>query len=598
MEERGVETARRMAALRDVMRRESMAAYIFPTGDPHCGEFVPDHWKGREYISGFNGSAGTAVVTMTAAALWTDSRYFLAAEEQLEGTPFVLMRQGVDGTPSVAQWTGRQLARSAVTDVGIDGMTATAAAVAALRNQLREQGGLTLRTNSDPLDVIWADRPPLPKGRVVVHPMAYAGESAVSKLARIRAALKERNADGTLVSALDDIAWTLNLRGEDVHCNPVFVAFLLVTRESATLFVDRAKLTDGAVRQLAECRVAIDDYGAVARALRAYDSYSILIDSAGTCHTLYNMVRCPKVIDAPSPVTAMKAVKNDVEISGFRAAMTRDGVAMVSMLCTLREDVARGGLTELAVSRRLEELRAAQPLYRGPSFDTIAAYEAHGAIVHYEPTTASDSTLRPEGLLLIDSGAHYDDGTTDITRTVALGHVTDEQRRAYTLVLKAHIALARLVFPRGAAGTQIDAIARSVLWREGMNYLHGTGHGVGSCLNVHEGPQQIRMEWVGAPLLPGMTVTDEPGLYVPGRFGVRTENTMLVVPHAETPFGSFVAFEPLTLCPIDTAPLITGMLTNDERDWLNDYHRTVCDRLAPALDTPEKDWLRDATAPL
>ena len=589
--------SKRLEALREVMRREGINAFIFPSTDPHNGEYVPAHWEGRKWISGFDGSAGTAVVTMDDAALWTDSRYFLAAEEQLRGTGFSLMKERVEGTPSVSRWLGMKLSAVKSPVVGVDGTVNAAASVEALIAELRAEGGITVRTNFDPLDVIWADRPPVPADKAVIHPLEYAGEPCHEKLARIRRALKERHACGMLAAALDDIAWTLNLRGTDVHCNPVFVSYLLIEPERATLFIDRDKLTPDVEAYLKGEGVGTAGYADVSKALAAYGEYNILMDDGEINYNLFNAARCLKVV-APSPIPAMKAVKNNVEIEGFRNAMLRDGVALVKFMRWLRPAVEAGGQTEMSVSTKLEELRAAQPLYRGLSFDTIAAYQEHGAIVHYEPTPATDVPLRPEGFLLLDSGAQYLDGTTDITRTVALGPVTDEQRLVYTLVLKGHIGLELCRFPRGASGTQLDAIARKDLWRYGLNYLHGTGHGVGSYLNVHEGPHQIRMEYKPAPLVEGMTVTDEPGIYLPGLFGVRTENTLLIAPYKETQFGRFLQFEPLTLCPIDTGPIILDMLAAEERDWLNAYHKTVYDRLSPHLDGEDLAWLTAACAPV
>lgn len=588
---------KRLEALREVMRREGINAFIFPSTDPHNGEYVPAHWEGRKWISGFDGSAGTAVVTMDDAALWTDSRYFLAAEEQLRGTGFSLMKERVEGTPSVSRWLGMKLSAVKSPVAGVDGTVNAAASVEALIAELRAEGGITVRTNFDPLDVIWADRPPVPADKAVIHPLEYAGEPCHEKLARIRQALKECHAYGMLAAALDDIAWTLNLRGTDVHCNPVFVSYLLIEPERATLFIDRDKLTPDVEAYLKGEGVGTAGYADVSKALAAYGEYNILMDDGEINYNLFNAARCLKVV-APSPIPAMKAVKNNVEIEGFRNAMLRDGVALVKFMRWLRPAVEAGGQTEMSVSARLEELRAAQPLYRGLSFDTIAAYQEHGAIVHYEPTPATDVPLRPEGFLLLDSGAQYLDGTTDITRTVALGPVTDEQRLVYTLVLKGHIGLELCRFPRGASGTQLDAIARKDLWRYGLNYLHGTGHGVGSYLNVHEGPHQIRMEYKPAPLVEGMTVTDEPGIYLPGLFGVRTENTLLIAPYKETQFGRFLQFEPLTLCPIDTEPIILDMLAAEERDWLNAYHKTVYDRLSPHLDGEDLAWLTAACAPV
>ena len=586
----------RIEALRDVMRREGIDAFIFPSTDPHNGEYVPAHWEGRKWISGFNGSAGTAVVTMTDAALWTDSRYFIAAEEQLRGTGFRLMKERVEGTPSITRWLGMKLATVQSPTVGVDGTVNSASSVASLITELRAEGGITVRTNFDPLALIWTDRPPVPQDKVSIHPLEYAGEPCHDKMARIRQQLKSMHAYGMLVSALDDIAWTLNLRGTDVHCNPVFVSYLLIDTKSVTLFVDRAKLTPEVEAYLEAEGVAVAGYADVRRGLERYGEYNILMDDNETCYTLFNIPQCQKVV-APSPIPAMKAVKNPTEIEGFRRAMLRDGVALVKFMRWLRPAVEAGGQTEMSVDAKLTALRAAQELYRGLSFDTIAAYREHGAIVHYEATPETDAELRPEGLILIDSGAQYLDGTTDITRTVALGPVTDEERLVYTLVLKGHIQLELCKFPRGASGTQLDAIARKDMWAYGYNYLHGTGHGVGSYLNVHEGPHQIRMEYKPAPLVEGMTVTDEPGIYLPGRFGVRTENTLLVVPYRETGFGRFLQFEPLTLCPIDTAPVITDMLTGDEKAWLNAYHRTVFDRIAPLLDDEaDRQWLANACA--
>ncbi len=586
----------RIEALRDVMRREGIDAFIFPSTDPHNGEYVPAHWEGRKWISGFNGSAGTAVVTMTDAALWTDSRYFIAAEEQLRGTGFRLMKERVEGTPSITRWLGMKLATVQSPTVGVDGTVNSASSVASLITELRAEGGITVRTNFDPLALIWTDRPPVPQDKVSIHPLEYAGEPCHDKMARIRQQLKSMHAYGMLVSALDDIAWTLNLRGTDVHCNPVFVSYLLIDTKRATLFVDRAKLTPEVEAYLEAEGVAVAGYADVRRGLERYGEYNILMDDNETCYTLFNIPQCQKVV-APSPIPAMKAVKNPTEIEGFRRAMLRDGVALVKFMRWLRPAVEAGGQTEMSVDAKLTALRAAQELYRGLSFDTIAAYREHGAIVHYEATPETDAELRPEGLILIDSGAQYLDGTTDITRTVALGPVTDEERLVYTLVLKGHIQLELCKFPRGASGTQLDALARKDMWAYGYNYLHGTGHGVGSYLNVHEGPHQIRMEYKPAPLVEGMTVTDEPGIYLPGRFGVRTENTLLVVPYRETGFGRFLQFEPLTLCPIDTAPVITDMLTGDEKAWLNAYHRTVFDRIAPLLDDEaDRQWLANACA--
>lgn len=589
--------AQRVAALRQVMREEHLSAVIIPSTDPHNGEYIPARWESRKWISGFDGSAGTVVVTLNSAALWTDSRYFLAAEEQLQGTEYVLMRERMSGTPTIPQWLGRELADEKSPEVALDGMCNSAATVEALVSELRAEGGITLRTNFDPMQRIWHDRPSIPDASVFIHPMEYAGESAADKLTRIRRALRTVHADGMLVSALDDIAWTLNLRGTDVHCNPVFVSYLLISPTSATLYINNEKLTAEVSAYLMAQGVATDDYANVARGLSNYLEYNILLDPDETSYTLTKAVR-RKIVSHASPIPTLKAVKNGVEMQGFRNAMLRDGVALVKFLSRFKTAVEQGRLTEVSADEMLTAYRAEQPLFRGISFDTIVGYQEHGAIVHYEATPATDVPLRPEGLVLIDSGAQYLDGTTDITRTIALGPLTEEQKRVYTLVLKGHIQLQMLKFPDGASGTQLDAIARKDLWAAGLNFMHGTGHGVGSFLNVHEGPHQIRMEYRPAPLRAGMTVTDEPGIYLAGRFGVRIENTLLVVPYLSTECGDFLGFETLTICPIDTAPIIVSMLTPDERAWLNSYHKTVFEKLSPYLNDEEKEWLREATKEL
>ena len=591
--------SKRLSDLRELMRREHLAAFIFPSTDPHQGEYVPDHWKGREFISGFNGSAGTAVVTLNSAALWTDSRYFIAAEDMLRNTEFQLMKLKMEGTPTIAQWIGQEVAamdEPHSTEVGIDGMVSSANSVRELIADLRREGGLTLRTNLDPLAQIWRQRPVIPLNPVEPHPMEYAGEETASKLARIRQALRQQHADGMLMASLDDIAWTLNLRGTDVHCNPVFVSYLLISSQSATLYIYKEKLSPEICAYLKKNHIEVDDYDRVGQGLKDYFEYNILLDPDEVSYTLYKAVR-REVVEAESPVKRMKTVKNAVEQDGFRRAMLRDGIAMVQFLKWLDEaDVSHE--TEISIDRRLTALRARQPLYRDISFDTIAGYGDHAAIIHYEATPETDIPLKPEGLLLLDSGAQYLDGTTDITRTIALGPLSDYQRHVYTLVLKGHIQVEMAKFPSGISGTQLDVLAKRAMWREGLHYLHGTGHGVGTYLNVHEGPHQIRMEWKPAPLVEGMTVTDEPGIYLPGRFGVRIENTLLIVPYQDTEFGHFLQFEPLTLCPIDKRPIVVEELTDEELRWLNDYHHTVFTRLAPHLSDSERRWLEQTCAPI
>lgn len=594
------EINQRLEKLREVMRREHLSAFIFPSTDAHQSEYVADHWQGRAWISGFNGSAGTAVVTMRSAALWTDSRYFIAAEEQLRGTEFQLMKLKVEGTPAISDWIASELSQNEdeCREVGLDGMVNSYNDTMALISDLRKAGGITVRTNFDPLEQIWMNRPAIPENPVEIQSLNFAGETVDDKIQRIRKALREHHADGILVSALDDIAWTLNLRGTDVHCNPVFVSYLLISSDQVSLFVNPKKISSEVKAYLDEHGISLFDYNQVEEGLESYADYNILLDGDETSFCLWKSVKCQEIIAAKSPIPVMKAVKNATEIEGYHRAMLRDGVAMVKFLKWLKPAVEAGGQTEMSIDKKLTSLRAEQNLFRDISFDTIAGYQAHGAIVHYEATPETDAPLLPEGLILIDSGAQYQDGTTDITRTIALGPVTEEMKHVYTLVLKGHIQLELAKFPDGASGTQVDALSRECMWREGYNFLHGTGHGVGSYLNVHEGPHQIRMEWKPTPLRAGMTVTDEPGLYLKGKFGVRIENTLLIKDFVETTFGKFLQMESLTLCPIDTAPIDVDMLLLEEVEWLNAYHREVFEKLSPYLEDEEVGWLAKATKPL
>ena len=591
--------AQRLEALREVMRRENLDAFIFPSTDPHNSEYVPDRWKGREWISGFNGSAGTAVVTMHSAALWTDSRYFIAAADQLSGTEFQLMKLKIEGTPTISEWLGSELREVSSAQVGVDGMCNSAANVEVLVSDLRREGGITVRTNLDPLDIVWTDRPQIPASKVEIQPVELAGETVASKLTRIRKALRDLHADGMLMSALDDVAWTLNLRGTDVHCTPVFVSYLLISTTSATLYINKEKLTPEVEAHLESQGVKMAGYDDVRKGIKEYAEYNILLDPNETNYTLSRLVDVQEVIRHKSPIPAMKAIKNEAEIRGYRSAMLKDGIALVKFLRWLKPAVEAGGQTEISIDKKLTSLRAEQPLFRDISFDTIAGYGAHGAIVHYEATPETDIPLEPHGLLLLDSGAQYQDGTTDITRTIALGPVSDYEKHIYTLVLKGHIQLEICKFPSGASGTQMDILAREAMWREGLNYLHGTGHGVGSYLSVHEGPHQFRLEWMPAPFLENMTVTDEPGIYLAGQFGVRIESTLLISHYKDTEFGKFLQFESLTLCPIDTTPVVKEELLPEEVAWLNEYHQHVYDMLAPHLDDEgDKEWLRKATMPI
>ena len=583
----------RLNDLRQIMRREGISAFITPSTDPHSGEYVPDRWKSREWISGFNGSAGTAVVTLDKAALWTDSRYFIAANEQLAGTDFVLMKEKIEGTPTQAEWLGMVLVPNSV--VAVDGWVNTAESVEALRAEL-EIYGLNLRTDIDPYDEIWKDRPSVPTGKAFIQKMEFAGESASSKISRLR---KELKGNAILASMLDEVAWMLNLRGNDVLYTPFLVSYLLVTPEKATLYIKKEKLTDEVEKYLADEGVEIRPYEAIAEDI-ATCSFPIVVNPSSTNFAVYSAIKKP--VCQTSPIAFMLMIKNETEIKGYRSAMEKDGVAMVKWMKWALENIPKGKETELSLAAKLEAFRAEQEHFMGLSFESIMGYGAHGAIVHYEPTPESDVPVKPEGLLLIDSGGQYLDGTTDITRTLPLGNLTEEMRRDYTLVLKGWIRLGSAVFPKGTCGTQLDVLAREAMWKRGINYLHGTGHGVGSFMSVHENCAlyQIRMQWKPTHLLPGMTVTDEPGIYIEGSHGVRHENTMLVVESGvETiTFGPYYKFEHLTLCPILTSAIDVEMLEKEEIEWFNNYQETVYNRLSPRLDEEHRLWLKEMTKPI
>jgi Xaa-Pro aminopeptidase len=584
----------RVAALRDFMRRNQLAAFIIPSTDAHSGEYVPAHWESRKWISGFTGSAGTVVVTLDEAGLWTDSRYFLQAADQLQDTGIRLFKDKLPETPSITAWLAEVLNEG--DRVGIDGWVNSQADFTAWRDELSE-AEIHLVLAPDPFAELWTDRPALPDDAVFIHNLQFAGQSAEDKIAMVREAAFQSQCDGILISALDEVAWTLNLRGTDVHCNPVFVSYLLIDTETTTLYIIGKKLPKEVQDYLAKIEVEVKEYTALEADLRQYDGRLRLAQNINAA--IFDAVSVegePAMM--PSPVLYLKSIKNATEQEGFRHAMERDGVAMVKFLRWIKQAVPAGGQTELTVDEKLTALRAEQAYFRGISFDTIAGYRAHGAIVHYEATPETDIPLKPEGMLLLDSGAQYLDGTTDITRTIVLGPVTEEEKTDYTLVLQGFLHLSNAEFPYGTCGTQLDALARIAMWKHGINYLHGTGHGVGCFLNVHEGPHQFRMNHMPALLLPGMTVTVEPGIYKADRHGVRTENTMLIVPARETEFGEFYRMEPLTLCPIDKEPIRVDMLTDEELTWFNDYHRLVYDRLQALLDDDDRAWLKEATAPL
>lgn len=593
----------RLNLLREEMKREGLSAFIFPSSDAHNSEYTPAHWHGREWISGFKGSAGTAVVTLTQAALWTDPRYFIAAEQQLENTEFQLMKEGLPETPSISKWLGMALATMQAAEVGIDGHCCSQSEVQRLKQELRHQGGITLRTNLDILERIWDNRPKIPQDKIYIHPQEYSGVSCMEKLQQIRHILKSQHANGLLITQLDEIAWTLNLRGIDIDCTPVFVAYLLLDGERTTLYIEKEKLTPEVVSYLNAQGVAIDEYKNIVVGLQKYGQYNILLDSESINSVLYSKVVCREILNAPSPVQMLKAIKNPTEIKGLRNAMVKDGIALVKFMKWLQEqnenDNDNPRLTEITISDKLLEFKHHQPLFKDISFPTISAFDEHGAIVHYEPTLETDAQIRLDGLLLLDCGSQYLDGTTDITRTFAIGTPTNEQKHVCTLVLKAHIRMAIAKWVEGTNGTQLDILARGVLWEEGYHYAHGTGHGVGSFLSCHEGPHQIRMQYKPTPLVTGMIVTDEPGVYLKGKFGCRIENMLLVVPAEKGVQGeNFFQFETLTLCPYDKSIIDVNMLTETEKQWIDTYHQHVFQCLSPHLDSAERNWLNQACAPI
>lgn len=586
----------RISALRAHIAKEDIQAFIIPSTDPHLSEYVAPHWQSREWISGFTGSAGTVVVTAQEAGLWTDSRYFLQAARQIEGTGITLFKEMLPETPSIPTFLSSQLKEGDT--VGIDGKMFSASEVQHLQREL-EKSGIRVKSIADPMQLLWSDRPAMPLAPAFVYDTRYAGRSFTEKLSTVRKEMGKAGAEALLLSALDEIAWLLNIRGNDVHCNPVVVSYLLIGEYEVHYFIQPQKVTSELASYFNANGISVHAYEEIEDYLNNFNAKSILVNPAKTNYAIHSAIHpgC-RIISGASPVTLLKAIRNEQEITGIHAAMQRDGVALVKFLKWLEEAVPTGRETEISVDRKLHAFRAAQPLYMGESFDTIAGYKEHGAIVHYEATPETDVTLKPEGFLLLDSGAQYLDGTTDITRTIALGNLTEEEKTDYTLILKGHIALAMAVFPEGTRGAQLDALARMPIWKQHMNYLHGTGHGVGHFLNVHEGPQSIRMNENPVALQPGMVTSNEPGVYKAGSHGIRTENLLLTVPAGEGMFGNYLKFETITLCPICQKGIIKELLTTEEIEWLNEYHRTVYEKLAPDLNNEEREWLKEACKPL
>lgn len=583
----------RIHALRMTFRPNNIKAFIIPSTDPHLSEYVAPYWMSREWISGFTGSAGTAVILMDKAGLWTDSRYFLQAEKELEGSGITLYKEMLPETPSITKFLCQNLKPGE--SVSIDGKMFSVQQVEQMKEDLAPYQ-LQVNLFGDPLKNIWKDRPSMPDAPAFIYDVKYAGKSCGEKVAAIRTELKKKGIFALFLSSLDEIAWTLNLRGSDVHCNPVIVSYLLVTQDEVVYFISPEKITQEVNEYLQEQQVSLRKYDEAESFLNSFAGENILIDPKKTNYAIYSAINpACKVVRGESPVTLLKAIRNEQEIAGIHHVMQRDGVALVKFLKWLEASVLSGKETELSVDRKLHEFRAAQPLYMGESFDTIAGYKEHGAIVHYSATEESDVTLQSKGFLLLDSGAQYLDGTTDITRTIALGELTEEEKTDYTLILKGHIALAMAKFPAGTRGAQLDVLARMPIWSHGMNFLHGTGHGVGHFLSVHEGPQSIRMNENPIVLQPGMVTSNEPGVYKAGSHGIRTENLTLVCKDKEGMFGEYFKFETITLCPICKKGIIKEMLTAEEVKWFNDYHQTVYKKLSPSLNEEEKKWLLEAT---
>ena len=586
----------RLQLLREAMKNAGISACIIPGTDPHASEYIADFWKEREWISGFDGSAGTVSLTLDKAGLWTDSRYFLQGEEQLAGSGIDLMKQGLPDTPEIIQWLISELKPGE--KVAVNAQFFSVNAYLSMKNEL-SSNGIQL-VSADLIAEVWIDRPALPLKPFYVFDSKYTGKTAAQKLTALRAELSKSNADYMVLSALDDIAWLYNIRGNDVTYNPVVIAYSIVNNQKATLFIDEAKLTPETKAYLTAEGVETAPYLSVYEALNAIPTgKAILIDGAKLNQSLNEAipVNTPKR-NQMSPVFKLKSIKNAVEVEGIREAMAKDGVALTRFFIWLENNLATGELTEMSISDKLFEFRSAQENLVGESFGTIAGYNAHGAIVHYRAIEASDATLKPEGILLLDSGGQYLNGTTDITRTIALGEATREQKSDFTLVLKGHIALATAIFPLGTRGSQLDILARKVLWDMGLNYGHGTGHGVGHFLNVHEGPQSIRMDENPTVLQPGMIISNEPGMYRTGEYGIRTENLVHVIPSVSTEFGDFLEFETLTLFPIDRNLIEIMLIDERESEWIDDYHKRVFETLAPRLTRDEQDWLKEKCKPI
>ena len=584
--------AQKLSAIRGLMKQQDIDAYIIPLSDPHISEYLPDHYKCVAWASGFTGSAGTLAITQSFAGLWTDSRYFVQAREQLAGSGYELVKLTVQTAPEYANWLTENLPKNAL--VGFDDRLVSVSLAKAIRGLLIS-AGMDVREDIDFLTPLWLDRPALPKEPVYLLEEATTGETAGSKLNRLRVEMAKNHAEAHLISSLDDVAWLLNMRGSDVVCNPVALAFVLVTTDSAVLFIDPEKLSEEDRASLADSGIQTVAYDQLEGCLQGLPTQVFLIDPKRTCSRMYKLISANEIIERTNPTTHFKAIKNAVEIAHTHNTMVKDGVALTKFFKWLEETLGKEPITEMSLAEHLRGFRAEQDGFVGESFDTIAGYKAHGALPHYKATAISNSELQPNGLLLVDSGGQYRTGTTDITRVVSLGGITDAERTDYTLVLKAMIEGCTAIFPKSTRGYQIDAITRKPLWDELRNYGHGTGHGVGFFLNVHEGPHTFNAAAIDVPIEPGMITSIEPGLYREGEYGIRIENLVLSLNHTGTMFGQFVAFETLTLCYIDTQLLDKSLLDAKHINWLNAYHEMVYGKLAPHLDQQTQYWLAKKT---
>ena len=583
----------RLEKLRKIMMDKGIDYYIISSGDAHQSEYVCEYYRGRAYMSGFTGSAGTLLVGLEKGILWTDGRYFIQALDELKGSGIEMFKMRIPGWPSLLEWL-KENAKAGET-IAFDGKVFSVGEYKDFKI-LEKENNLNIKIDEDLLDEVWKERPSLPKEKAFLHEVKYCGKSAKEKLREVREEMKKLGANNYIIASLDDIAWLYNIRGNDVKCNPVVLSYALVKENEAYLYVDKSKFTSKMEEELLNEGVTLKSYEKIGEDISNLEG-NILIDPNKTSAYLYECIKDKNnIVELGNITTKFKALKNEVELDNLRKCQVRDGVAMVKFMKWLKDNIGKIEISEISASDKLEQFRSLGKLFKGISFETIAGHKEHGAMMHYSATKESDYTLEPRGFLLIDSGGQYLDGTTDITRTFVLGELTEEERKDYTLVLKGHIGLMRAKFLKGTTGSALDIKAREPLWNEGIDYKCGTGHGVGFFLNVHEGPQSISPVPNKVALEPGMIITNEPGVYREGKHGIRTENTMVVVKDTSSEeFGEFYKFETISLCPIDLAGLDISLLNEEEKAWLNNYHKKVYDLLSPYLDEEEKEFLKNET---